>query len=199
MFLRLLSRHLLLQKCHLVPLLFFIQSRGISHYMRYCLLWMIIDTIMTSSSPNCFFTHLYPFPFYRKDGREFYIPVETSDDDAELTLLWQQFWSTIELCSVTVSPLFLVLVLSLYAASLVTNSQVIASIGLVYVFLFLTIMGSYFFAIVPFILASNTIGNILTPGGTGSGSSQKVSTRLFLLLLLMAVAAGSSKYGYLGF
>ena len=152
------------------------------------------------SFPNYFFIPLKPFPFYRKDGREFYIPLESSEDDAELTLLWEQFWSTIDLCSITVSPLFLVLILSLYAASLVTNSQVIASIGLVYVFLFLTIMGSYFFVIVPFILASNTIGNILTPaGGTGSGSSRKVSTRLFLLLLLIAVAAGSSKYGYLGF
>ena len=37
------------------------------------------------------------------------------------------------------------------------QSQTVASIGLVYVFVFLIIMGSYFFAIVPFILASNAI------------------------------------------
>lgn len=122
--------------------------------------------------------------------------METSENEGELIVLWQQYWSTIDLCFTTVSPLFLVLILTLYAASSVTNSQIIASIALVYVFLFLIIMSSYFFAIVPFILASNTIGNILAPSGTGSKSSQKVFTRLFLLFILTAVVIGSSTYGF---
>lgn len=96
------------------------------------------------------------------------------------------------MCTSTVTPLFLVLILGLYAASAVTNSQTIASIGLVYVFVFLVIMGSYFFAIVPFILASTIISNQISPRGK---STEKFSTRIFLLIAAIAAVITYYKYG----
>jgi uncharacterized membrane protein YjdF len=92
----------------------------------------------------------------------------------------------------TVTPLFLAIVLVLYGISAMTKSQAIASIGLVYVFVFLLIMGSYFFATVPFILISNFISSVIAPNST---SYQRDVTRGVLLLVTVAATVGISKYG----
>jgi hypothetical protein len=94
----------------------------------------------------------------------------------EIVTLWQQYWTSLDTCMSTVTPMFLVLVLALYAFSAITKSQTIASIGLVYVFVFLIIMGSYFFAIVPFILVSNALSSLIAPGKVGTHRTYKPPT-----------------------
>lgn len=113
----------------------------------------------------------------------------TSED--EMVSLWQQYWTSLDMCMSTVTPLFLTLVLALYAFSVMTKSQTIASIGLVYVFVFLIIMGSYFFAIVPFILVSNAISSVVAPGKT----AQKDFVRLALLVLSVGGLVAYVKHG----
>ena len=113
----------------------------------------------------------------------------TSED--EMVSLWQQYWTSLDMCMSTVTPLFLALVLALYAFSAITKSQTIASIGLVYVFVFLIIMGSYFFAIVPFILVSNAISSVIAPGKT----AQRDFVRLVMLAVSIGGLLGYVKYG----
>ena len=110
----------------------------------------------------------------------------------EVIRLWNQFYIAMDTCLSTVAPIFLVVILVLYAVSAVTKSQTIASIALVYVFVFLTIMFSYFFAIVPFILISNAISSIVTPEGK---SSQRDLVRVTVLVAIITVFTGCLKYG----
>jgi hypothetical protein len=104
----------------------------------------------------------------------------------------EQYWSTLRGCLFTIGPLFLFLILVLYVASGATNSQMIASIGLVYVFIFMIIMGSYYFATLPFILVSNMISRILFPNGK---SAKKDLIRIVLLVLGIVGVVTYCKYG----
>lgn len=110
----------------------------------------------------------------------------------EFMRLWNQFYTAMDTCVSTVAPIFLTVILVLYAVSAVTKSQTIASIALVYVFVFLTIMFSYFFAIVPFILISNAISSIVSPEGK---SSQRDLVRVTVLIAVITVFTGYLKYG----
>ena len=110
----------------------------------------------------------------------------------EIVRVWGQFFTAMDTCISTVAPIFLSVVLVLYAVSVVTKSQIIASIGLVYVFVFLVIMFSYFFAIVPFILISNAISSLVAPEGK---SSQIDFVRVAILFTIIATAAVYLKYG----
>ena len=116
-------------------------------------------------------------------------PVPKGD---EIVRVWGQFFTAMDTCISTVAPIFLSVVLVLYAVSVVTKSQIIASIGLVYVFVFLVIMFSYFFAIVPFILISNAISSLVAPEGK---SSQIDFVRVAILFTIIATAAVYLKYG----
>lgn len=117
--------------------------------------------------------------------------VERSNSN-EITGLAEQYWSTLSHCFSTIGPFFLFLVLILYALSAVTGSQAIASIGLVYVFTFLIIMGTFYFATLPFIIVSNTISRLLFPNGT---SNQKDLTRVAFLMLTIGIAFALFQYG----
>jgi hypothetical protein len=128
-----------------------------------------------------------------------HIPVPTgvmsnhsSHNRDELHQLWSQFCVAMDTCISTVTPLFLTMILALYLVSAVTKSQTIASIGLVYVFVFLMLLFSYFAAIVPFILVSNAICSSLAPTGN---SPQKDFIRLSVLMCSIGVVVGYFKYG----
>jgi hypothetical protein len=110
----------------------------------------------------------------------------------ELHQLWSQFCVAMDTCISTVTPLFLTMILALYLVSAVTKSQTIASIGLVYVFVFLMLLFSYFAAIVPFILVSNAICSSMAPTGK---SPQKDFIRLSVLMCSIGVVVGYVKYG----
>lgn len=116
----------------------------------------------------------------------------SSHNRDELHQLWSQFCVAMDTCISTVTPLFLTVILVLYLVSAVTKSQTIASIGLVYVFVFLMLLFSYFAAIVPFILVANAICSSLAPSGK---SPQKDFVRLSVLICSIGVVVGYFKYG----
>ena len=131
--------------------------------------------------------------YSRQDIRSFYVaPQEALHGQDELMSLNEQYWSTLRSCLFTIGPLFLLLILILYVASGATNSQMIASIGLVYVFVFMIIMGSYYCATLPFILISNMISRILFPNGK---SAKKDMIRIVLLVLGIVGVVTYCKYG----
>ena len=110
----------------------------------------------------------------------------------EISRLWDQFFVALDECMSTISPLFLGVILFLYIASIITKSQTIASIGLVYVFVFLILMFSFFFAIVPFILISNAISSIVSPGGK---NPLRDLTRVGMLFALIGLGGVYLRYG----
>jgi hypothetical protein len=112
-------------------------------------------------------------------GRKF------SEEEEELVSLWRQSWTAINVSLTTVGPLFLILILLSYVFSQITQSQTVASVGLVYIFVFLLVVGSYFLATVPFIVLANAINALVNPT---SDSAQKDFARLALLLTVVAGA-----------
>ena len=130
---------------------------------------------------------------WRQDAREFYVAPDVDRSNSnEISNLAEQYWSTLSHCFSTIGPLFLFLVLVLYAVSALTGSQAIASTGLVYVFTFLIIMGSFYCATLPFIIVSNTISRLIFPNGT---SNQRDLTRVAFLMLTIGVAFTLFQYG----
>ena len=129
------------------------------------------------------------------DDRNISIPVitvKTPIQGDEVMRLWNQFFIAMDTCISTVSPIFLSVILVLYAISAVAKSQTIASIALVYVFLFITIMFSYFFAIVPFILISNAISSVVSSEGK---SNHRDLVRVTVLIAVITIFIGSLKFG----
>ena len=110
----------------------------------------------------------------------------------ELHKLWSQYAVALDTCISTVSPLFLTVILALYLSSVVTRSQTIASIGLVYVFVFFILLFSYFAAIVPFILISNALCSVLISQGQ---KPQKDYVRLAVLFSVIAATGAYCRYG----
>ena len=125
--------------------------------------------------------------FYSQDARKFYVAPaldKGSSSQEESVSLAEQYWFTMFSCFRTLTPLFLAIVVLLYVISATMNSQMIASIGLAYAFVFLAIMGTYYCTALPFIIASNMISRFIFSNGT---SVQKDFLRALLLFLTIAI------------
>lgn len=113
---------------------------------------------------------------------------EKSADDVEITSLWNQTWGALFLCLTTIGPLFLVIVTFCYFLGALQQSQAIASVGVVYTLLFITIMGSYTLAILPCILIARVFTSIVSPHAT-SHTPEEINL-YSRMLVLIGVAAG---------
>lgn len=111
----------------------------------------------------------------------------------EIHKLWSQYAVALDTCVSTVSPIFVTMILTLYLSSVVTRSQTIASIGLVYVFVFFILLFSYFAAIVPFILISNALCSVLISQGQ---KPQKEYVRLGVLFSVIVATGAYCRYGH---
>ena len=83
----------------------------------------------------------------------------------------------------TIGPIFLAIVLTSYGLGKVNESQLIGSIGVVYAYLFLVIMGAYCVAIVPFIIMSRVFTSLVSAKSDKAGSGN-ISVRILLLLTI---------------
>jgi len=117
---------------------------------------------------------------------------EPTSDEVEIISLWNQSWSALFMCLKTLGPVFLVIVLACYFLGTLHQSQAIATVGVVYTFLFLTIMGSYTVVILPCILVSRVFTSIVSPHAT-SHSVEEINLYSRLLVLILA-AAGAGYY-----
>jgi len=126
-----------------------------------------------------------------QDERKYFL-APTKSTDNEIVGLYQQYWSSLDLCMSTMTPLFITLILMSYVISALTNSQEIASIGLVYTFVFLGIMGTYVFTIIPFVLISNAISSLIAPNGL---SAQRDFSRVAMLSIAIGLVVAYFKYG----
>lgn len=122
------------------------------------------------------------------------VPVdeENTSDDVEIISLWNQTWSALFMCLTTLGPVFLAIVLVCYFIGTLHQSQAIATVGVVYTLLFLTIMGSYVVVILPCILISRVFTSIVSPHAT-SHSTEEINLYSRLLVLILA-AAGVGYY-----
>ena len=112
--------------------------------------------------------------------------------DDELSKLWSQICIAMDTCITTVTPLFITIILMLYLVSAISKSQTVASIGLVYVFVFHILLFSFFAAIVPFILVSNALCSLLSLKGQ---APQRDFVRLAVLMCVIGVTVGYFKHG----
>lgn len=117
---------------------------------------------------------------------------EINQTDDELSKLWSQVCIAMDTCITTVTPLFITIILMLYLVSALSKSQTIASIGLVYVFVFHILLFSFFAAIVPFILVANALCSLLSLKGQ---APQRDFVRLAVLMCVIGVTVGYFKHG----
>lgn len=103
-----------------------------------------------------------------------------SNIQEESVSLAERYWFTMYNCFRTLAPLFLAIVVFLYAVSASTNSQKIASVGLAYAFVFLGIMATFYCTALPLIVASNMVSRFIFSNGA---SMQKDLTRALLFFL----------------
>jgi hypothetical protein len=86
-----------------------------------------------------------------------------ADDDSEIVCLWGQAWGALQMCLFTIGPIFLVIVVACYFVGTLKQSQAIASVGVVYTLLFMSIMGSYALVTIPCILVARLFTNLVFP------------------------------------
>lgn len=102
-------------------------------------------------------------------------------DEKEIVSIWNQCWLALFMCMSTIGPIFLAIILTSYVLGKINNSQLIGSIGVVYSYLFLVIMGAYCCAILPFILVSRIFTSLVSGKTDKTGN---ISIRILLLLSL---------------
>jgi hypothetical protein len=112
-----------------------------------------------------------------------------ADDDSEIVCLWGQAWGALQMCLFTIGPIFLVIVVACYFVGTLKQSQAIASVGVVYTLLFMSIMGSYALVTIPCILVARLFTNLVSPHAPGYSSAQ---INLYMRLLILIVAAASA-------
>jgi hypothetical protein len=117
---------------------------------------------------------------------------QINQTDDELSKLWSQICIAMDTCITTVTPLFITIILMLYLVSAISKSQTVASIGLVYVFVFHILLFSFFAAIVPFILVSNALCSLLAQQGQ---APRRDFVRLAVLVCVIGVTVGYFKHG----
>ena len=112
--------------------------------------------------------------------------IDKLSDESEIVSVWNQCWDALYLCLTTIGPIFLAVILYCYFAGMVKQSQAIASVGVVYTLLFITIMGTYVVAMLPFILISRVFTSLVAPNGSQYSSAQvNLYCRLTLLIVLV--------------
>eukprot|EP01038_Epipyxis_sp_PR26KG_P015296 gene15296-20604_t len=89
--------------------------------------------------------------------------IEPLADEAEITIIWNQSLTALMLCMGTIGPLFLALITAFYCFGLLFESQLIASVGVVYAYIFLLIMGSYGLFVLPVIVISRIFTSLVAP------------------------------------
>jgi hypothetical protein len=117
-----------------------------------------------------------------------------TDDEKEIVSLWEQTWGALHMSLIMIGPPFLFIVLACYFMGMLRQSQAIASVGVVYAFLFLTVMGSYAVVILPCILLARLF-TVLVSAHAPERSAAEVN--LYSRLLILFVAAAGMAYHYL--
>lgn len=109
-------------------------------------------------------------------------------DEAEIIDIWNQCWSALYLCISTIGPIFLAVILIAYLSSKMTASQMIASVGVVFTYVFLLIMVGYTVAIVPFVLISRIFTSLVAP--QNGVETEELNTYCRLLTLVVTLLCG---------
>ena len=109
-------------------------------------------------------------------------------DGKEILGIWAQTWSALNICITTIAPLFLLVILGCYIYGKMNDSQVIASVGLVYAYVFLVVIGSYAVVIVPFILISRLITTLVAPT-SNRYTPEQINSYFRMLLFIGGCAA----------
>jgi hypothetical protein len=113
-------------------------------------------------------------------------PEPGTDDEKEIVSLWNQTFGALNMCLTFLGPTFLIVILGCYFMGMMQKSQAIATVGVVYTFLFLSIMGSYTLVILPCILVSRLFTCLVTPHATGHTAAE-INLYSRLLVLISAV------------
>mmetsp|Transcript_119335 Transcript_119335/g.234431 ORF Transcript_119335/g.234431 Transcript_119335/m.234431 type:complete len:301 (+) Transcript_119335:105-1007(+) len=119
---------------------------------------------------------------------------EDGDDEKEIVGLWNQTWGALHMSLSMIGPPFLFIILACYFMGMMQKSQAIASVGVVYVFLFFTIMGSYMLTILPCILVSRMFTCLVSPNATPQSAAE---LNLYSRLLVLIIAAVGLSYHFL--
>ena len=106
-------------------------------------------------------------------------------DDDEVISIWNQCWAAMFCSTMTIGPTFLAITLMSYTGGKITSSQSVASIGVIYLYLYLVIMGSYLVAILPFILISRIFTSLVTAPGSSAAHDKNTVHHIRLLMLIM--------------
>lgn len=125
-------------------------------------------------------------------GRTSVVLSDSLPDELEIVSVWNQCWDALYLCLTIIGPLFTGTILVCYFLGMIKQSQAIASVGVVYTLLFITIMGSYAIAILPFILISRVFTSFVAP--QGSHYTTEEVNRYCRLTLLIAIVSGLIYY-----
>lgn len=115
-----------------------------------------------------------------------------SDDEKEIVSLWEQTWGALHTSLIMVGPPFLFIILACYFMGMIKQSQAIASVGVVYTFLLLTVLGSYLVVILPCILVARLF-TVLVSAQAPERSAAEVNLYARLLVLIGA-AVGMAHY-----
>lgn len=115
-----------------------------------------------------------------------------TDDEKEIVSLWEQTWGALHTSLIMVGPPFLFIILACYFMGTIKQSQAIASVGVVYTFLLLTVLGSYLVVILPCILVARLF-TLLVSSQAPERSAAEVNLYSRLLILIGA-AAGLAHY-----
>jgi uncharacterized membrane protein (DUF485 family) len=114
------------------------------------------------------------------------------DDEKEIVSLWNQTSGALHMSLSMIGPPFLFIILACYFMGMMQKSQAIASVGVVYAFLFMTIMGSYVLVIVPCILVSRLFTCLVS-----SKTCNDAEVNLYARLLVLCAAAAGLGYYFL--
>jgi hypothetical protein len=125
-------------------------------------------------------------------------PVGTVDPPEmdEAISIWNQCWSALFNSMMTIGPLFLAITLMSYAASKISSSQAIASVGVIYAYLYIVILGSYVVALLPFILISRVFTSLVSSPGSMAAEDKSKALFHIRLLILMSLGLGLAVYQY---
>ena len=109
--------------------------------------------------------------------------------DNEVISIWNQCWSAMFICMMTIGPVFLTITLISYTVSKITSSQAIASVGVIYTYIYLVIMGSYIVVILPFLVMSRLFTSLV------SGSADTTVNIRVLMLVCLVLWMVTCQYG----
>lgn len=120
-----------------------------------------------------------------QDARKYFVATKAIENNT--LSLYQHYSAALHLCISILLPTFLTLIIISDILAVLFESQLIASVGLVYIFIFLIIIGSYMLAIVPYIIVLNALDNLFHPKLNKSGANDFIGVSILFAVVGMAV------------